>query len=76
MLVAPDSPQPLARALEALIVDPARRRVLGAAGRARVTARFGLERTLSRLAERFGLGIERRAGPVHACEAEVRHPTI
>ncbi|MGH8764228.1 MAG: glycosyltransferase family 4 protein, partial [Burkholderiales bacterium] len=33
VLVPPESPQALARALEALIVDPARRRALGQAGR-------------------------------------------
>jgi glycosyltransferase involved in cell wall biosynthesis len=55
VLVAPESPPALARALEALIRDPARRRTLGEAGRARVNARFGLEANLERLSRRFGL---------------------
>ena len=55
VLVAPESPQELARALEELIRDPARRRALGEAGRARVNARFGLEANLQRLSQRFGL---------------------
>jgi glycosyltransferase involved in cell wall biosynthesis len=45
----------LARALAALIADPAQRRVLGEAGRARVRAEFGLEENIERLARRFGL---------------------
>ena len=55
LLVAPESPDELARALQALISDPARRRALGEAGRQRVHARFGLEANLGRLARRFGL---------------------
>ncbi|MEO8142674.1 MAG: glycosyltransferase family 4 protein [Betaproteobacteria bacterium] len=55
MLVAPESPAALALALEALIVDPARRRELGEAGRCRVRAGFGLEENIERLARRFGL---------------------
>ena len=56
MLVAPESPDQLARALEALIVDPARRHALGEAGRARVAAEFALDANLDRLAQKFGLG--------------------
>jgi len=55
VLVAPESPRELARALAALIADPERRRALGEAGRARVTALFELESNLDRLAEKFGL---------------------
>lgn len=55
VLVAPESPEALARALQSLIADPARRRALGQAGRARVAARFGLESNIIRLAEKFGL---------------------
>jgi glycosyltransferase involved in cell wall biosynthesis len=55
-LVAPESPQELARALAALIADPARRRVLGGAGRRRVRERFGLEANVERLARKFALG--------------------
>ena len=56
MLVAPESPDQLARALESLIADPALRHALGEAGRARVTAEFALEANLDRLARKFGLG--------------------
>ncbi len=56
VLVAPESPEELARALAALIADPARRRVLGEAGRRRVAEKFGLEPNIARLARRFGLG--------------------
>jgi glycosyltransferase involved in cell wall biosynthesis len=62
MLVAPESPDQLARALEALIVDPARRHALGEAGRARVAAEFALEANLDRLAQKFGLGRAPAAG--------------
>ena len=62
MLVAPGSPDEFARALEALIVDPARRYVLGEAGRARVAAQFALEANLDRLAQKFGLGQVSNAG--------------
>ncbi|TAN50208.1 MAG: colanic acid biosynthesis glycosyltransferase WcaL [Betaproteobacteria bacterium] len=55
LLVAPESPEDLAQALQSLIADPARRRALGQAGRARVTARFGLESNVVRLAAKFGL---------------------
>ena len=56
VLVAPESPGALAEALQSLIIDPARRRALGRAGRARVAAKFGLERNVARLAQKFGLG--------------------
>ena len=55
LLVAPESPQELASALEALIRDPSRRRALGEAGRERVRSSFGLEANLVRLSRRFGL---------------------
>ena len=55
LLVAPDSPEELAAALQALVTDPARRSALGAAGRGRVSAEFALEANLERLARRFGL---------------------
>lgn len=55
LLVAPESPADLARALEACITDPARRATMGAAGRARVLAEFDLQRNLDRLASKFGL---------------------
>lgn len=56
MLVEPESPQALARALEALIADPARRGALGEAGRRRVAEKFALQPNLERLARKFGLG--------------------
>ena len=55
LLVAPESPEEFAGALQTLIADPARRRMLGAAGRERVHAQFALEANLGRLARRFGL---------------------
>ncbi|MBC7802656.1 MAG: glycosyltransferase family 4 protein, partial [Candidatus Parcubacteria bacterium] len=55
VLVEPESPAELAQALAALIADPVRRRELGAAGRHRVRAEFGLEENIERLARRFGL---------------------
>jgi len=61
LLVAPEAPAELARALGELISDSARRRALGAAGRARVAAEFGLEANIARLARRFS-----RAAPARA----------
>lgn len=55
VLVQEDDAAALAGALEALIRDPARRRVLGEAGRARVRAQFTLEANFARLAQKFGL---------------------
>jgi glycosyltransferase involved in cell wall biosynthesis len=55
LLVEPEAPQKLARALETLIREPARRRALGEAGRRRVREKFALEGNISRLALRFGL---------------------
>lgn len=55
LLVAPDSPAEFARALEALIGDPARRRALGDAGRQRVTEKFELQENVALLARKFGL---------------------
>jgi glycosyltransferase involved in cell wall biosynthesis len=55
LLVDPESPPELARALERLMREPALRRRLGEAGRRRVTEKFGLEGNIERLARRFGL---------------------
>ncbi|OGA29536.1 MAG: colanic acid biosynthesis glycosyltransferase WcaL [Betaproteobacteria bacterium RIFCSPLOWO2_02_FULL_68_150] len=68
VLVAPESPEAFAGELEALICNPARRRALGQAGRARVAARFGLESNILRLAEKFGL----REGPETIARAATR----
>jgi glycosyltransferase involved in cell wall biosynthesis len=43
VLCAPDDPQALAEAIEALLLDPARARALGAAGRRAVFERFSAE---------------------------------
>jgi glycosyltransferase involved in cell wall biosynthesis len=56
MLVPEGDAAALARALEALARDPARRRALGEAGCARVRGEFALEENLERLALKFGLG--------------------
>jgi glycosyltransferase involved in cell wall biosynthesis len=55
VLVAPESPEDLARALAGLIGDPARRHALGAAGQRRVRGEFALEPNIVRLARKFGL---------------------
>lgn len=55
VLVPPQDPQALATALHDLIQDPARRLALGLAGRARVTAQFGMQANLEHLALKFGL---------------------
>jgi glycosyltransferase involved in cell wall biosynthesis len=55
VLVDENDPAALARALAALIADPARSRALGAAGQARVRGEFELEANLERLARKFGL---------------------
>lgn len=56
VLVAPEAPAELARALAALIADPARRRALGDAGRRKVAEKFALEPNIASLARKFGLG--------------------
>lgn len=66
LLVAPDSPEELAAALEVLMTDPELRRRLGEAGRQRVAARFGMDANIARLAEKFGLGRGRPAGSAGA----------
>jgi len=56
LLVDPESPDPLCKALADLIGDPQKRRWLGRAGHSRLVARFGIEQNLAPLAERFGVG--------------------
>ena len=60
VLVGANDPEALARALEALLRDPARRRALGEAGLARVRGEFALEANLERLAQKFGVGRDAR----------------
>jgi glycosyltransferase involved in cell wall biosynthesis len=55
LLVPPDDPAGLARAIERLIRFPDLRVLLGAAGMRRVRSRFSLERGIDRLAGRFGV---------------------
>jgi glycosyltransferase involved in cell wall biosynthesis len=55
LLVEENHPAALARALEALITSPARRRALGQAGQARVAEVFSLDSNIEPLARRFGL---------------------
>ena len=58
LLVAPEDADEMARALESLIREPARRRSLGEAGQLRVEEKFALEGNIARLARRFGLGTQ------------------
>ena len=55
LLVEENDPDGLARALEALISSPARRRALGQAGQSRVAEIFGLDASIEHLARKFGL---------------------
>ena len=55
LLVAENDAPSLADALADLLRDPVRRRLLGAAGEARVRSEFALEGNFGRLASRFGL---------------------
>jgi glycosyltransferase involved in cell wall biosynthesis len=59
ILVPPGDPPALARALDALIGDPARRIRLGAAGEARVRRTFDMTRGIAGLATLFGLPEQR-----------------
>jgi len=55
ILVGENDPDALARALEALIASPARRRALGQAGQSRVLESFALDANIEVLACKFGL---------------------
>ena len=55
LLVEENDADALARALETLIANPARRRALGQAGQSRVLESFALEANLEGLARKFGL---------------------
>ncbi|MGE5442635.1 MAG: glycosyltransferase, partial [Bacteroidota bacterium] len=69
LLVPPDDPAGLARAMERLIRFPDLRVLLGAAGMRRVRSRFSLERGIDRLAGR--LGVEASAPQIYdeICES-------
>jgi glycosyltransferase involved in cell wall biosynthesis len=56
ILVPENDAEALARALEALIADPARRRALGQAAQTLVREGFALEPNIDALARRFGVG--------------------
>lgn len=58
LLVPPEQPEDFARALQSLIVDPARRLELGSAARRRVVAHFGMDSNIAKLAAKFGLSAE------------------
>jgi glycosyltransferase involved in cell wall biosynthesis len=64
LLVPPDDPAALARAIERLIRFPDLRVLLGSAGLRRVRNRFSFERGIDRLARRFGV----EAGAREACD--------
>lgn len=56
ILVPENDAEALARALESLVADPARRRALGQAAQTRVREGFALEPNIDALARRFGVG--------------------
>jgi len=56
ILIPENDAEALARALESLIADPARRRALGQAAQTRVREGFALEPNIDALARRFGVG--------------------
>lgn len=61
LLVAPRAPEAFARALAALLAEPARRAALGAAGRRTVRERFTLERTRRLTDDAYRAALRRRA---------------
>ena len=66
ILVRPSDPSALAAALSSLIADPAERRRLGAAGRARAEERFDLEPFRRAHVELYSRELARRGLPVPA----------
>lgn len=67
LLVPPGDPDALAKTLSILLPDPARRKMLGEAGRARVAAHFTVEAMMNRLA----LGYESLLGRASSTLQEV-----
>ncbi|MCC7046041.1 MAG: glycosyltransferase family 4 protein [Alphaproteobacteria bacterium] len=63
LLAPPGDPPALARAIEALARDPARRAAMGMAGRDRVIAAFSFQHNLGQIAGRFGLAEASCASP-------------
>lgn len=77
LLVPPDDPDALARALDRLARDPALRQRLGEAARALVLDRFTDESGLDRLAARLGAAAAAAVGsalPVGACASPSTRP--
>jgi glycosyltransferase involved in cell wall biosynthesis len=66
ILVRPGDASALAAALSSLIADPAKRRSLGAAGRARAEERFDLEPFRRAHVELYSRELARRGLPVPA----------
>jgi glycosyltransferase involved in cell wall biosynthesis len=62
LLVPPDDAPALARAIDALVRDPQRRRVLGEAGRARAQARYGVGRAVDQLLDVYARALTRPVG--------------
>lgn len=59
LLTPAEQTQEFAQALRRLMTDPQLRRSMGEAGRQRVQSEFGMHRNIERLAQKFGLGIQR-----------------
>jgi len=60
LIVPPRNPRALAEALGRLMADPARRSAMGAAGRERALAHFGIDRMLDKMHDVFRRVIEHR----------------
>jgi len=71
VLVPPEDPIALGRALEGLLSDPARRRRMGEAGRERVTAEFSLDQMIARITQVY----RELAGPRRTAAARHRDPS-
>jgi glycosyltransferase involved in cell wall biosynthesis len=73
VLVAPQSPEQLADAVTRLLLDAARRELLGAAGRKRVEEEFSVERMTQRAADLYEEVIQMKRGrtPAQALPREV-----